>query len=154
MIFKTTYDYRALCRLGGSIDNEPIKRTFDSFGKIGSSSKHILWRGEFSSELAPPSYYGWNGEPYNEDFITYMSLCKLPKSKNTFLYDTFPYCFSYSFGENEYEARYTGDVITPLKMAIPEDDKNYDPLEDRDVLQKICKKLNWHLPNGYQDFTI
>jgi len=154
MIFKTTYDYRALCSLGSSIDNKPLKRTFNSFGKISSSNKHIMWRGEFSSELAPPSYYGWDGEPYTEDFIMYMSLCKLPESKNTFLYDTYPYCFSYSLGENDYEARYTSDVITPLKMAIPEDDKKYNPLEDRNALQKICKKLNWHLPNGYQDFTI
>lgn len=154
MIFKTTYDYRALCSLGNRTDNKPLKRVFDSFGKVAGTKCHVTWRGEFSTELAPPSYYGWDGEPYNEDFIAYMTLCKLPESKTTFFYDTYPYCFSYSLGENEYEARFTGDIITPLKIAIPEDDKKYNPLEDRDVLQKIFKKLNWHLPNGYQDFTI
>ena len=149
MIFKTTYDYRALCSLGSRTDNKPLKRVFDSFGKVAATGCHVTWRGEFSTE-----YYGWNGEPYDEDFIAYMTLCKIPKSKNTFFYDTYPYCFSYSLGENDYEARFTSDIITPLKIAIPEGRKKYNPLEDRDALEKIFKKLNWHLPNGYQDYTI
>ena len=156
MILKTTYDYSALCDLGGSVDNKPIKRTFDTFGKLSSTKRHVLWRGEFNYE-----FYGWNGEPYEEDFITYISLCKLPNKKDPFLGESlftsrnnYSHCFSYSIGETEYEARYTSEIFTPLKITISDEADGYDPIKDRNVLAKFCKKLNWHLPSGYQDFTI
>ena len=155
MIFKPTYDYSALCDLNSSSD-EPLKRTFDAFGKLHATKRHILWRGEFRHE-----YYGWDGEPYDEDFIAYLTLCHLPTKRDPFLgqgvfasRNDYTHCFSYSIGDTDYEARYTSEILTPLKITIPEEDCSYDPLKDRDAITKICKKLNWHLPIGYQDFTI
>ena len=101
------------------------------------------------------SYATWYCE-LEEGLIMVMTVCKFPDSTysnygciKSRLEDR--YCFSVSLGENELEARFSSDIITPLKIGAKKDEKI---IQTEDLLERIIKKLGWKLPADYVDYII
>ena len=101
------------------------------------------------------SYATWYCE-LEGDLIMVMTVCKFPDSTYSNYGCVKPrsedrYCFSISLGENELEARFSTDIITPLKIGVKRGEKI---LQTEDLLERIIKKLGWKLPVDYVDYII
>ena len=112
---------------------------FITLGRTASSKMHTTWYSEIEGDL-----------------IMIMTVCKYPNST----YSNYGciksvkedrYCFSISLGENELDARFKSDIITPLKISAKKDEQI---MQSEELLEQIVKKLRWKLPVDYIDYII
>lgn len=140
MILYETTDY---CLAEGDLN-------IDTLGRTCSTKRYVTWYGEIEGDLIvimtvcryPESMY-YNKAP---KYPSYPS-CKTSRKEA----EKIKYCFSVSLGDNELEARFTSNIVIPLKITA---DKDEEILQSEELIKQILKKLGWNLPVGYTDYIL